>query len=49
MTRGCVMILTKSHFGKFTVTETKNAQFVSGRYISYGETLEVLTVQKDCL
>ena len=41
--------LTQGHLGMVRVTGRKSAKFVSGPYLSYGETLEVLTSHKDCL
>lgn len=40
------MILTKGHSGKFKATENKSAIFLSGPYLSFGETLEAHTKDK---
>lgn len=46
MTWRFVMILTKGHSGKFKATENKSAIFLSGPYLSFGETLEAHTKDK---
>lgn len=42
----CFKILTQDHLGKFMVTGSKSALFVSGLCLSYGETLEISTSHK---
>lgn len=41
--------LIQGQFGKFKVTKRKSADFVSGLYLSYWETLDALTLHRDCL
>lgn len=42
----CFKILTQDHLGKFMVTGSESALFVSGLYLSYGEKLEISTSHK---
>lgn len=48
LTWKCVMILTQGHSGKVKVTWRKILKFLFSPYLSYGKTLEVFTLNKDC-
>lgn len=43
------MTFPHGHLDKLKVTGRKSAQFVSGPYVTYKETLEILASHKDCL
>lgn len=49
MTWRFVLTMIKGHFGKVKVIGRRSAKFVSGSYLSYGETMEILTSHTDCL